>query len=215
MAVRVSGALLQPRLCGTDFKACSSATTNCYSRPGPKSGVRPWLRRLILMTILGRPYGVRVPAQAAWAGGNSTVAPMCTQQELQHRGQQLLKVQIQQSEISRSAKRSYKRACRRALLHGQTTYKGKLLRADSHTTRHHTNRDGHCPPQHAVRTGPHVFCLSVGGLGGGLYEELLHFLDTSMYNLVLLQETKWMPDSEYRTPHWVCIGNRNMLESWS
>ena len=99
--VRVSGALLQPKyLCGTDFKACSSATTNCYSRPGPKSGVRSWLRHLILMTIIARPYGVRVPAQAAWAGGGSTFAPMCTQQELKHSGQQLLKASAHTSELA-------------------------------------------------------------------------------------------------------------------
>ena len=174
---------------------------------GPKSGVSSWLRNFILMTIIARPYGVRVPAQAAWAGGGSTVAPMCTQQELKHSGQQLLKLQIQPSAIIRSAKRSYKRACRRALLHGQTTYKGKLLRADHQTTEQHTNRDGQRPPNHAIRTGLHVFCLNVGGLGGGLYEELLHFLDTSVYNLVLLQETKWMHDSEYGTPNWICIGS--------
>ena len=29
----------------------------------------------------------------------------------------------------------------------------------------------------------------------------------SMYNLVLLQETKWMHDSEYKTPNWICIGS--------
>ena len=96
LVVGVSWTLLQPRyLCGTDFKACSSATSTRYSRPGPKSGVRSWLRNFILMTIIARPYGVRVPAQAAWAGGGSTVAPMCTQQELKHSGQQLLEVQIQ------------------------------------------------------------------------------------------------------------------------
>ena len=170
--------LLPPRhLCGTNFKACSSATSNCYSRPPPKSGVTSWLRKLILMTIIARPYGVRVPAQAAWAGGGSTVDPMRTQQELKPSGQQLLEVQIQPSIISRSAKRSYKRAFRRALLHGQTTYKGKLLRAQPQTTEPHTNRDGQRPPHNAARTGLHVFCLNVGGLGGGLYEELLHFLE--------------------------------------
>ena len=40
-----------------------------------------------------------------------------------------------------------------------------------------------------------------------MYEELLHFLDTSMYNLVLLQKTKWVHDSEYRTPNWICVGS--------
>ena len=86
--VRASWTSLQPRYpCGHDFKACSSATTTPYSRPGPKSGVSSWLRNLILMTIIARPYGVRVPAQAAWAGGGSTVAPMCTQQELSNHQQ--------------------------------------------------------------------------------------------------------------------------------
>ena len=73
--LRASWTSLQPRHpCENDFRASSSATTPPYSRPGPKSGVRSWLRNLILMTILARPYGVRVPAQAAWAGGGSTVA---------------------------------------------------------------------------------------------------------------------------------------------
>ena len=195
---RVSETSLQPRCpCGSDSLA-GSATAPSYSRPGPKSGVRSWLRNLILMTIrMG----------SAWAGGGSRVAPMCTQQELRHSGQQLLKVQIQPSAISRSAKRSYKRACRRAILHGQTIYKGKLLRAEQQTKEHHHNRDGQRPPHHTIRTGLHVFCLNVGGLGGGLYEELLHFLDTSMYNLVLLQETKWVHDSEYKTLNWICIGS--------
>ena len=95
--VRVSWTFLQLRyLCGKDFKACSSATTTHYSCPGPKSGVRSWLRNLILMTIIARPYGVRVPALAAWAGGGSTVAPMCTQQELKHSGQHGCKSNHQQ-----------------------------------------------------------------------------------------------------------------------
>ena len=37
-----------------------------------------------------------------------------------------------------------------------------------------------------------------------MYEELLH---TSRYNLVLLQETKWVHDSEYKTPKWICVGS--------
>ena len=40
--VRVSWTLLQPRyLCGTDFKACSSATSTRYRRPGPVLATQP------------------------------------------------------------------------------------------------------------------------------------------------------------------------------
>ena len=44
-----------------------------------------------------------------------------------------------------------------------------------------------------------------------MYEELLYFLDTSMCNLVLLQETKWMHDSENRTANWICVGSGDVM----
>ena len=32
-----------------------------------------------------------------------------------------------------------------------------------------------------------------------MYEEMLHFLDNYCYNVALIQETKWIHDSEYST----------------
>ena len=40
-----------------------------------------------------------------------------------------------------------------------------------------------------------------------MYEELLHFLDNSCYNVALIQETTWIHDSEYSTPQWFCLGS--------
>ena len=50
--------------CGKAYSASNSATATSYSRPGPKSGVRSWLRNLILMTINHR--------QALWCEGSSS-----------------------------------------------------------------------------------------------------------------------------------------------
>ena len=71
----------------------------------------------------------------------------------------------------------------------------------------------HTPPNQQDRrkplTGPrmrkqpnglHVFCYDAGGLGGGLYEELLHFLDESHYIIALIEESRWGHDAEYTTP---------------
>ena len=52
-----------------------------------------------------------------------------------------------------------------------------------------------------------VFCHNVGGLGSGMYEDLMGFLDQSHYDIALAQETKLRADSEYVTPNWICVGS--------
>ena len=54
--------------------------------------------------------------------------------------------------------------------------------------------------------GLHIFCYNAGGLGGGVYEELLHYLDESRYTIALIQESKWSHESEYSTANWICVG---------
>ena len=52
-----------------------------------------------------------------------------------------------------------------------------------------------------------VFCHNVGGLGAGMYEDLMGFLDQSHYDIALVQETKLRVNSEYVTPNWICVGS--------
>ena len=109
---------------------------------------------------------------------------------------------------NRYVKRSFKRACHRAVVHGQAPYKGRILTV--------ANSDESCSTPHVVsrraptHTPPHrlqVYCFNVGGLGSGMYEDLMGFLDQSHFDVALLQETKLRDDSEYTTRNWICIGS--------
>ena len=142
-----------------------------YSRPGPKSGVRFWLRRLLMLTLIARPHGVRVPTQAAWVGESNIFANQSPNQELKHCGVQLSNAQNQLSTLSRSVKRSYKRACRRAHKYGQITYKGRILKANQcqYVELREGRQYSHTNPNMRQPTnGLHVFCYNAGGLGGGM-----------------------------------------------
>ena len=153
---------------------------------------------------------MRVPTQAAWVGESNIHLQSYPNQELKQRGVQLNNVQNQLSILSRSAKRSYKRACRRAQKFGQVTYRGNVLRADQcqYVSLGEDRNDAcHKPRSQHANNGLHVFCYNAGGLGGGMYEELMHFLDKSHFTVALIQESKWGHDSEYSTDNWVCVGS--------
>ena len=69
-------------------------------------------------------------------------------------------------------KRSFLRACRRALRFGQTMYKGRPLRQNQVPSAITTPviKSG---TKHACNKGLRTFMWNCGGLGGGLYEELM------------------------------------------
>ena len=63
-----------------------------HSRPGPKSGVRHWLHQILMLMLIARPHGVRVPTQAAWVGESNTHMHNRPSQEVKHCGVQLSNV---------------------------------------------------------------------------------------------------------------------------
>ena len=161
----------------------NSAQQSCRSRPGPKSGVRLWLRDFVLMTFLARPYGARVPTQTAWVGGSAHRHHIDSYQGLQPIRQALLQEGMQ--------------ACSDRIRKAEAD---NMSPNDSHN-------QGRKPEIGARRQtsskGLHVFCYNVGGLGGGMCDELLHFLDNyTHYTVALLQEAKWCHKSDYETVNW-------------
>ena len=92
---------------------------------------------------------------------------------------------------NRYTKRSFKRACHRAIVHGQAPYKGRLLTVvnpnDSCSQPRVIN---HKAPTHTPPRQLQVYCFNVGGLGSGMYEDLMGFLDQSHFDVALLQENK-------------------------
>ena len=73
------------------------------------------------------------------------------------------------------------------------------------SVRRKTNQEA--TPSHCLR----VLSYNAGGLGSGMYEELMHYLDTVAYDIVLLQETKMSTDTEHCTDKWICIGSGTMV----
>ena len=146
---------------------------------------------------------MRVPTQAAWVGESNThFINYSPSQELKHCGVQLFNAQNQLSTLSRTVKRSHKRACRRAQKYGPVTHKGKVLKASqcqytgAHGAHGEMRQTSTGPRTRQPSNGLHVFCYNAGGLGGGMYEELMHFLDESHFTIALTQESKRGHDSE-------------------
>ena len=69
-------------------------------------------------------------------------------------------------------------------------------------------------PWRETRSGTPLRHMSayVGGLGSGMYEDLMGFLDQSHYDVALIQETKLKADSEYTTPQWICVGSGSIVK---
>ncbi|CAE7707358.1 acnA, partial [Symbiodinium necroappetens] len=91
---------------------------------------------------------------------------------------------------------------------GTTIYRGRAFKA-------HEVPDSirqsfvYSRPQPRTRQNPgrglRIFCWNAGGLGGGLYPELLTFLDNSQYDVAVILESKWQECMEYTTGQWSCI----------
>ena len=179
------------------------------SRPGPKSGVGSCFTVLIMMIQAQLTHSVRVPALSAGAGEGNPYAHLSSRHAPKPSGIQVVYgKQDPTHDWNRYVKRSFKRACRQAITHGRATYKGRTLTVQtSPSEQPHTvmqaKQHTPVPPQRHLK----VYCHNVGGLGSGMYEDLMGFLDQSHYDIVLVQETKLREASEYTTARWICVGS--------
>ena len=173
-------------------------------RPGPNSRGLTVLHFCLLLFLLIHPASagsgaearVAVPA-AGTAGGASTLP------HTDFAPNQPLYVRIP-ALLSNGAWR----ACTRALTQGSTRYRGRLFQAHEvpETLRHSLPKHR---PQARVHQAPgrglRIFCWNAGGLGGGLYPELLTFLNNSPYDAAVILESKWQESMEFTTDHWSCV----------
>ena len=119
---------------------------------------------------------------------------------------------------SRVQKRSYIRALRRAHLHGGAWYKGRWISPETHTphrdSRQLASRRNLPAPPRQTRSSQRIsrhydlITWNVGGLGGGLYDELLLYVKRSKHDMLLIQETKWRFESSWEddTHHFIHSG---------
>ena len=162
-----------------------------YSRPGPKSGVGSNLAITLILLQSQLSRSVRVPALSVGAGEGNPSAYSCRHSVPKPNGIQVINGKQEPTHNwSRYVKRSFKRACHRAIKHGQASYKGRTLTVTNSSPNQPPTTFTTIPRPHQPKRRLQVYCRNVGGLGSGMYEDLMEFLDQSHYDIVLIQETK-------------------------
>lgn len=111
-------------------------------------------------------------------------------------------------------KRSFKRACRRALVHGSSAYHGRnmLLHEFPETLRKKLQAESTAP--HARQAKPRIQSASgrltllhwnPGGLSQSKFVELKHWLRSHPVDIVTLAETRWSFSSTWHDKEWCYI----------
>ena len=178
------------------------------SRPGPKSGMGRALLILLMALHSQLSHGVRVPTHSVGVGEGSPQVNLSTRYTPKTNGVQVAYGKQDPTHAwNKYVKRSFKRACHRAIKHGQASYKGKVLTVKQAPEPAPLRTAGQYTSAKHQGRRLRVFCYNVGGLGSGMYEDLMGFLDQSHYDVVLVQETKLRVDSEYVTTNWICVGS--------
>ena len=135
----------------------------------------------------------------------------------------------------KTRKRSWMRACRRALRDGYSWYRGQLLSkcqvpthmldrltsTDCATTR--VNNPEPCLPTQSAPTNQNrnqtprnrllILQWNVGGLSSSRYHELCHWLEVQQISIALIQETRWRNAMEWQDSKWIGIHSGDAKES--
>ena len=173
-------------------------TNYVLSRPGPKSGGGIPCRsaHALLITAyfcIKGATGVKVapPAVGGAEGGQAQQCrPVAPPKPYGHLSPQTV---LLQDQVRKATKRSFKRACRRALQYGQAKYKGstitmKMIQPSWLDCAKVTSKPHRSTGE---RKGLRVFCWNSGGLASGQWDELLLHIDPQAWDILLIQETHW------------------------
>ena len=120
-------------------------------------------------------------------------------------------------------KRSFARACRRALRTGYTTYRGTLMTPNDfpHYLTKQISRELEGKPARFIeRKSPearptkksrlHIFLWNPGGLSTSRFQELLLWLNANKVDLAVIPETRWSLETDWSTvapdgSRWHCV----------
>ena len=135
----------------------------------------------------------------------------------------------------KTSKRSWMRACRRALRDGHSWYRGQLLskcqipphmldrlRPPDYAEANDNKPDSCLPIQEAPtnhnrnqtpRNRLLILQWNAGGLSTSRYHELCHWLEVQQIDIALIQETRWHQTMEWQDSHWIGIHSGDAKES--
>ena len=196
----------------------ASPSTPTYSRPGPNSrgSLVSCMQQLIILVCLhpacaGSRAEARVAAHATEAAGGIHSCLTCLPASMPKQGGFPTPVKTRlplNVPNTRSAKRAFKRACLRATRFGHTQYRGRTF--TSAQVPEDRRQAGLRPCTRKPRPRPEpaglaVFSWNAGGLGGGVYDEVMTHLSASSVDIVIIQESKSTECMEYTSGPWSCI----------
>ena len=196
--------------------ACPLTATQ--SRPGPKSrGLsNRCMHYLILLLCLqpacaGSQAEARVAAHATRAAGGICSFASCLPASMPKPGGFPTSVKTRQPlnvPNKRSAKRAFQRACNRATRYGHTQYRGRTFTSAQVPLDRRQAKPTPCFSKTRKHTSPEgitVLSWNAGGLGGGVYDEIMTHLSASNVDIAVIQESKWSECMEYTSGAWSCI----------
>ena len=187
---------------------------NASSRPGPKSGSGIPRRSVhaLLLTIyfcIKGATGVKVAPPAVGGAEGGQAQPVNSVAPPKPYGYLPTKTALLQDQVTKTTKRSFKRACRRALMHGQASYRGSTITMKMiQPSWLDCNKVAHKAPNRNIdRKGLRVFCWNSGGMASGQLDEFLLHIDPNIWDILLIQETHWAESSDFATGPWNCIAS--------
>ena len=197
--------------------SASPSTPTC-SRPGPNSrgSLVSCMQQLIILVCLhpacaGSRAEARVAAHATEAAGGIHSCFTSLPASMPKQGGFPTPVKTRPPlnvPNTRSATRAFKRACLRATRFGHTQYRGRTF--TSAQVPEDRRQAGFHPCTRKPRPRPEpagltVFSWNAGGLGGGVYDEVMTHLSASSVDIAIIQESKWTECMEYTSGPWSCI----------
>ena len=199
-------------------KASARPFATTKSRPGPKSrglSIRCMQHLIILLCLhpacAGSQAEARVAAHATRAAGGVCPTVPCLPASMPKLGGFPTSVKTRQPlnvPNTRSAKRAFQRACNRATRYGHTQYRGRTFTSAQVPLDRRQAVPTPCFPRARKRTPPEgltVLSWNAGGLGGGVYDEVMTHLSASNIDIAVIQESKWSECMEYTSGAWSCI----------
>ena len=217
LVVHSSVASFSPSLHPGPDKAARPFTT-AKSRPGPKSrglSIRCMQHLIILLCLhpacAGSQAEARVAAHATRAAGGICPTVPCLPASMPKPGGFPTSVKTRQPlnvPNTRSAKRAFQRACNRATRYGHTQYRGRTFTSAQVPLDRRQAVPTPCFPRARKHTPPEgltVLSWNAGGLGGGVYDEVMTHLSASNIDIAVIQESKWSECMEYTSGAWSCI----------
>ena len=110
----------------------------------------------------------------------------------------------------KQVKRTWKRACRRAVRDGHTQYRGKTLWAYEIPMRFRIFAPSDEPPKpvskpRTVSTASDLGVFSWNAGNGLICDEWILWRDQSGYDTLLIQEIGWIFSNQWQTHNWMCI----------